>query len=144
MVDFHHLKSLLQKGNFMHKIDLKNVFYNTNSQGTQEVPSFHVEVNPSRISLNVFRPRPSTLHIYQINKSSNSTVTTNKQTLDYLSGQHADIGKVCTENKSFQRDSVIYLLQNLGFVLNLKKSFLGPSQKTEFLGMVIGFVKMEI
>ena len=53
MVDFHHLKSLLQKGNFMRKIGLKDVFYNTNSQGTQEVPSFHVEVKPSRISLNV-------------------------------------------------------------------------------------------
>lgn len=85
----------------MRKIGLKDVFYNTNSQGTQEVPSFHVEVKPSRISLNVFRPRPSTLHIYQINKSSNSIVMTNKQTLDYLSGQHADIGKVCTETNLF-------------------------------------------
>ena len=26
---------------------------------------------------------------------------TNKQTLDYLSGQHADIGKVCTETNLF-------------------------------------------
>ena len=145
MVDFHHLKSLLQKGNFMRKIGLKDVFYNTNSQGTQEVPSFQIGVKPFRISLNVFRPWPSTLHISQINKSSNSIVTTIKQTLDYLSGQHANTNwQGLYRNKSFQRDSVIYLLQNLGFILNLKKSFLGPSQKTEFLGMVIGSVKMEI
>ena len=101
MVDFHLLKSLLRKENFMRNIDLKDVFYNTNSEGTQQVPSFNVRVKPSRISLNVFRPRPSTLYIYQINKSSNSIVTTNKQTLDYLSGRRADIGKVCTETNLF-------------------------------------------
>ena len=44
----------------------------------------------------------------------------------------------------FHRDTVIYLLHNLGFVLNLKKSVLEPSQKTEFLGMVIDSMKMEI
>ena len=41
----------------------------------------------------------------------------------------------------FHRDTVIYLLQNLGFVLNLKKSVLEPSQKMEFLGMVIDSMK---
>ena len=39
---------------------------------------------------------------------------------------------------------MIYLLQNLGFALNLKKSVLEPSQKIEFLGMVIDSIKMEI
>ena len=44
----------------------------------------------------------------------------------------------------FHRDTVIYLLQNLGFVLNLKKSVLEPSQKIEFLGMFLDSMKMEI
>ena len=39
---------------------------------------------------------------------------------------------------------MIYLLQNLGFILNLKKSVLKPSQKIEFLGIVIYSIKMEI
>ena len=43
----------------------------------------------------------------------------------------------------FHRDTVIYLLQNLGFVLNLK-SVLEPSKKIEFLGMVLDSIKMEI
>ena len=38
---------------------------------------------------------------------------------------------------SFHRDTVINLLQNLGFILNLEKLVLEPSQKIEFLGMVI-------
>ena len=42
------------------------------------------------------------------------------------------------------RDTMIYLLQNLGFVVNLKKSVLEPFQKTEHLGMVIDSLKMEI
>ena len=44
----------------------------------------------------------------------------------------------------FHRDTVIYLLQNLGFVLNFKKSVLEPSQKIEFLGMFLDSMKMEI
>ena len=44
----------------------------------------------------------------------------------------------------FHSDTVIYLLQNLGFVLNLRKSVLEPSRKIEFLGMVLDSLKMEI
>ena len=44
----------------------------------------------------------------------------------------------------FHRDTVIYLLHNLGFALNLKKSVLEPSQKIEFSGMIIDSIKMEI
>ena len=39
---------------------------------------------------------------------------------------------------------MIYLLQDLGFVLNIKKSVLEPSQKIDFLGMVIDSMKMKI
>ena len=44
----------------------------------------------------------------------------------------------------FHRDTVIYLLQNLVFVLNLKNSVLESSQKIEFLGMIIDSIKMEV
>ena len=42
------------------------------------------------------------------------------------------------------RDTVIYLLQNLGFVINLKKSVLHPTQIIEFLGMIIHSVEMTV
>jgi len=35
------------------------------------------------------------------------------------------------------KDTVIYLLQHLGFVINLKKSVLEPTQKIEFLGLIV-------
>jgi len=38
--------------------------------------------------------------------------------------------------------TIIFLLQNLGFLINVKKSVLIPSQKIEFLGMEIDSTKM--
>ena len=35
------------------------------------------------------------------------------------------------------RDTVIFLLQELGFVLNLKKSVLTPTQRIEFLSVTV-------
>ena len=40
------------------------------------------------------------------------------------------------------RDTVIYLLQILGFIINIKKSILHPCHKIEFLGMEIDSIKM--
>ena len=40
------------------------------------------------------------------------------------------------------RDTVIYFLQNLGFIVNIKKSILHSFQKIEFLGMEIDSIKM--
>ena len=38
----------------------------------------------------------------------------------------------------------MHFLQNLGFVMNLKKSFLEPSQTMEFLEVLIELIKMHI
>ena len=43
-----------------------------------------------------------------------------------------------------RRDTVIYLLHNLGFIINVKKSILHPCQKIEFLGMEIDSIKMTL
>ena len=52
------------------------------------------------------------------------------------------LGKTLEET-ILSRDTVIYLLQNLGFVINLKKSVLHPTpQRIEFLGMIIDSVEM--
>ena len=40
------------------------------------------------------------------------------------------------------RDTVIFLLHYLEFVLNLKKSFVNPMQEIEFLGITINYLKM--
>ena len=40
------------------------------------------------------------------------------------------------------RDTLIFLLQHLGFVINLKKSVLHPVKQMEFLGLVTDTEKM--
>ena len=42
------------------------------------------------------------------------------------------------------RDTLIFLLQSLGFVINLQKSVLVPLQKIEFLGLEIDSVRMTL
>ena len=44
----------------------------------------------------------------------------------------------------FHQDTVIYLLQNLRFFLNITKSAPEPSQTMKFLGLITDSVKMEI
>ena len=42
------------------------------------------------------------------------------------------------------RDSVIFLMQHLGFVINLKKRVLDPAQETEFLGLIVNSQTMTL
>ena len=41
------------------------------------------------------------------------------------------------EETLIARNTVIFLLQQVGFVLNLKKSVLTPTQRIEFLGVAV-------
>ena len=48
-------------------------------------------------------------------------------------------------NKIFiERDSVIFLLQRLGFMTNLKKFVLNPVQEREILGFVVNSQSMTL
>ena len=40
------------------------------------------------------------------------------------------------------RDTVMFLLQDLGFIINWKKSVLAPVQEIEFLGLTINSVSL--
>ena len=48
------------------------------------------------------------------------------------------------EEISMCRDTVIFLLQHLGFVINWKKSVLTPAQEIAFWGLKINSVNLEI
>ena len=48
------------------------------------------------------------------------------------------------EEAILNRDTVIYLLKNLGYVINLKKSLFHRTQRIEFLAMIIDLVDMTV
>ena len=49
-----------------------------------------------------------------------------------------------TEEILMSRNTLIFLLQHLGFVINLKKLVLTPSQQIEFLGLTIDTYTMTV
>ena len=53
------------------------------------------------------------------------------------------IGRTRKEVES-TRDTPIYLLQHLGFLLNLKKSVIQPCQEIEFLGLIVNSVNLTL
>ena len=69
---------------------------------------------------------PASLPFTKLIKVSDIIVTVNKETLINLNNMLIMTRSV--QNLNFQQDTVIYLLQNLEFVLNLKKSFLESTQ----------------
>ena len=48
------------------------------------------------------------------------------------------------ENLLVARNTVIFLLQHLGFEINFKKSVMEPVQKIEYLGLVINWIRMTL
>ena len=46
------------------------------------------------------------------------------------------------ENLLVARNTVIFLLQHLGFEINLKKSVMEPVRTIEYLGLVINSIRM--
>ena len=48
------------------------------------------------------------------------------------------------EDLEMARDTLIFLFQQLGFVINLKKSVLTPTQLIEFLRLMVGSVTMSL
>ena len=59
--------------------------------------------------------------------------------LDYILLMAASV-----EELTLARDTIIYLLQNLGFLINIKKSVLQPCQTIQFLGMEINSIDMTV
>ena len=42
------------------------------------------------------------------------------------------------------RDSLIFILQQLGFLINMEKSYLEPTSTLEFLGVIVGSGEMTL
>ena len=77
--------------------------------------------------------RASPFPFHQIAEASSVPVTKTGSAFDYISGRYIR-----------DRDSTLWLLQHLGFVINWKKSVLIPAQEMEYLGFVINSLEMTL
>ena len=109
----------------------------------QEIPQVQMEGNPVRVSLTLLWAKPSTFNFYKINEGPYCATAAPKHSPNDMPGRYAHNGQISTGINLSLGHSDLAPAES-GFVLNLKKSILESSQEIEFLGMVIGSLKMEI
>lgn len=82
----------------------------------------------------------STLSIYKIAENFNIIASFLHNMIYYLPRRHAAHSSV-SKGTDISSKIVLFLLQSLNFVLNLKESVLEPSQSVKYLGVVINSMK---
>ena len=82
-----------------------------------------------QVSLLLFWIRPRIKNLYKITQNSSFSVMSTEHTNYKLLGRYV-------VDRPYNRRNV-YAQRHLGFVLNLRKSILTPTQRTKFLGMTV-------
>ena len=139
---YQRLKDLLKPGDWMTKVDLKDAY-------------FMIPVATNHRSLLQFKWLGET---YQFNclpfgLLRGSFIKTTKPIVAILRTTglriiiYIDDILILSETESLSREQttgLVFLLENLGFIINYPKSILKPSKKIEFLGFIVDSTTMEI
>ena len=144
MEGIHTMKDLLRKGDWMAKIDLKDAFFS--------IPIHHNHKKSLRF---MFQGKTYQFNCLPFGLSSASWMFTKtlKPALAILRERgvrliaYIDHLLLLAESKDLILDQVTgmrYLLECLGFIVNIKKSILDPAQVMEFLGLSVDSLAMEI
>ena len=138
MEGIHTLRDLIQPGDWLAKVDLKDAYF--------AVPIHHSHHQYLRFN---FQGKCYQFICLPFGLSSAPWVFTKtlKPALALLREMGvrliADI-LVLAESQELAKEGVVYLLQCLGFLINSKKSVLEPAQSMEFLGLTVDTVAMEL
>ena len=89
-----------------------------------------------RVSLSVLWPGTCSENFHETNKNSDYISETFECSVDIL------VMGSSLEEIMMSRDTLIFVLQNLGFVINFQKSILNPSHQIQFLGVEIDSLSM--
>ena len=81
------------------------------------------------------------MNFYKATENLNSDFTKNQHSHHRLPGRYALV-EPSNGRPKHGRDTLIFLLQELRFTINLKKLILSATQKLEFLGLEIDSVNM--
>ena len=144
MEGFHLLKEILEQGDYLCELYLKDTYFCValNKQSRKYV-RFEWEVSLYEFLCLCFELGPAPKLFKKLIKLPVSIICNLYiRIIVYLDG-FLILGKTLEET-ILSRDTVIYLLQNLGFVINLKKLVLHPTQGIEFLGIIIDSVEMTV
>jgi len=144
MEGLHLLKDLLKPGDVMCKLDLKDAYFSVPLQeSSQQFVRFQWGHKIYQFLCLCFGLGPAPRIFTKLMKIPIAILRRlNMRLIIFLD----DILLMATTEKElFQgRDTLIFLLQSLGFLINIKKSQLNPTQKIQFLGVNIDSIKMEV
>ena len=144
MEGIHNLKDLLQPGNWLAKVDLKDAFFT--------VPMHHQYRKYLRFT---FQGKTYQFTCLPFGLCSAPWVFTKalKPALAMLRQKgvrliaYMDDILLLAESKEMIHDhleGMTYLLESLGFIINRKKSVLNPAQTLEFLGLTVDSLSKEL
>ena len=131
MEGVQNLKHMLQKGDYMCKLDLRQFVVVRWSGNLYKFFCFCFSVGPDPYIFTKLLKVPMTI-LRKIN------------TKIIISLDDVVLIGHCLEEIFVSRDTVIFCLQHLGFVINWKKSLLTPVQEIEFLNLKIHSVTLEL
>ena len=144
MEDLFLLKEMLLKGDYMCKIDLKDAYFSVPlNPKSRKFVSFKWKDLTYQFLCLCFGLGPAPRIFTKLLKAPISLMRKlNVQLIIFLDDILLMAASV--EELTLARDTLIYLLQNLGFLINIKKSVLQPCQTIQFLGMEINSIDMTV
>ena len=144
MEGLHLLKHIIQEKDFMIKIDLKDAYFCV-PMSQQHQPFLRFIWGGTRYQFTClpFGLAPAPLYFIKLLKPVVAQLPRlGLRMIVYL--DDIIVFNQTREGILRDRDSTLWLLQNLGFVINWKKSVLDPSHCMEYLGFVINPMEMNL
>ena len=144
MEGMHLIKDLLQEHDFLIKIDLKDAYFGIPlDKSSRKYIRFQWEGNLYEFLCLCFGLGPAPLIFTKLLKIPIALLWRIIVRIIIFLDDMLVMAQTLKEI-SQAKETLIFLLQNLGFVINLKKSQLKPVKEIEFLGLVINSVNMTL
>ena len=116
------------------------LLHGTSSSPVPTSPSLQSECRVIQIPMSPLRPMHGPESIHESPKTSHRAIEDSRHQTSNLHGRHVAHGQIIQEHTY----TALFLLENLGFIINNKKSSLSPSQQIDFLGMTVDSQAMEL
>ena len=134
--------SIVAKRFFMQTGSEGCLLLHTNRPDVEKIHQIYLGRKSVRISMPMFRTRSSTINFHKTNENPNISFEEVKRQSNCFSRRHVVMGT--SREELIWAQQTIFLMENLGFVINQKKSQLEPVQKIEFLGLIIDSVSLTL
>ena len=144
MEGLQNLKYMLQKGHYMCKLDLNDAYFSIPlEKNSRQFARFRWSGNLYKFLFLCFGLGSASRIFTKLLKAPMTILRrANIKIIIYLDNMLLIDHSL--EEIVMSRDTVIFLLQHLGFVINWKKSVLAPVQETEFSDQTINSVTLEL